>query len=1161
MDNPWLSKYIPAGCLELSADDGNLLPLNLWQSFQLQDWKFFARPDDDLPAAARLSAKVQEALIRLPSLSPILGLWHNRWIQMSFTHIPDTDGIGRIRVYILPQDVDRRIMSTRNELIKLMSHLISQLEYSPACWNGEPNFTHQDHPATRDEELPSGDDTSLLSMFNNVPSPDPHPESEPNPDTRDGMQCLLESQVPGLTTKLYPYQGQSAALMFQREENPGRIIDPRFQLLLDQEGKPWYYDSVTGVVLREPRYYDGVRGGILAEEMGTGKTLICLALILCTKSEPTKVPEPFVAEIPPRTEKPSLMDMAAAAVNKRSVPWKTYFDASAAQFGYDYRQCIDALTAPENRALYKVRSTLVEPRRSNRTAPKIVPPKEVYLSYATLVIVPNNLVKQWQNEISKHTTGLNVIVLVEKEPIPAVTTLLNCDLILFSESRFELIQKERGNGEGPALDIYCPLEYIRFKRCIIDEGHKLGNKGRGWRNDVMRVLDRLEIAARWVVTGTPSRGLYGVEEESSNTNDTPGKKTAKKGRTQSTFRQEREDLQRIGNLAAKYLKVRPWSNTRDEVGDSVADWNVYVMHPEQHAKGHNRKDCLRTALDSLIVRHRLADVSTLLPPVEEKVVLLDGSFQDRLSLNLFSMMIIFNSVQSQRTDMDYFFHERQRKSLIQLVKNLRQACFFGGVFYSVDDIARSLETAEGFLEKKAIPISKDDEDLLREAISFGKLAVKNRLKDISNKFHAMPLYVDDFPSGSGKNWSLDEQEVDGQPICTDAGMVHALQKFLNPCIDAPTSLKLMIESGRLNRQGTAERAQALAAAMDASGQATSQSTQTSALAGNTPLGNDRHSKPKSGSLEKAVSSLTIGNQGVDKDTGSHVRIARPLANTKIISTVSAKLSYLIDSIVKYQDDEQIIVFYDNDNIAYYLAGVLEILQIQHLIYARAGLSPNRRAQYVATFTHNPKFRVLLMDISQAAFGLDMRSASRIYFISPVLNPQVEAQAIGRARRISQQKPVSVETLVLRNSIEEVIVNRRKQMTHAEHNKVKSILDDRLIYQWILNAKIIPMSDEEDGVAQTAMLETPQFVFGRGFGRELHPDDGLVTGSPEAKNDTSAATAAAPRSKIVRLPFNVNRGMKRPHSPSPATGGPQDETEGGEGNEKPSKRRARVAFAV
>lgn len=660
--------------------------------------------------------------------------------------------------------------------------------------------------------------------------------------------------------------------------------------------------------------------------MGTGKTLICLALILCTKGEPTKAPEPFVAEIPPRSGIASLVDMAAAVANKGSIPWKPWFDFKAAQHGYEYRNCLRALSRPQNRALYKVENILVETRRSDRNAPLTPLSREVYLSYVTLIIVPNNLVKQWQNEIKKHTSGLNVLVLVEKQEIPPVTVLLDYDLILFSVSRFEWIQKERSNGEGSALNIYCPLEHIRFKRCIIDEGHKLGNRSQAWKSDIMRVLDRLEIAARWVVTGTPSQGLYGVQDKSSETNDNSNS-TSPTVRSTSTMKQEREDLRRIGNMASKYLKVRPWANTKEEFGDTVANWNIYVMDKEQHSNGHNRRDCLESTLNSLIIRHRLSDVSSLLPPVDEKIVLLDGSFQDRLSLNLFSMMIIFNSVQSQRTDQDYFFHERQRKSLIQLVKNLRQACFFGGVFYSVEDIAKSLDTAKEFLDKKEFPISDEDRVLLKQAISFGNLAVKNRLKNISNKFHSMPLYVENFPGDSGRNWSLDEQEADDQPICTDAGMILALQKFLNPCIDAPTSLQLMIETGRLDQQGAAERAQALTAATEASGGATTQTANAVSLAGNTPLGNDRHSKPKSGILDKAILPSDEGTQSINPFPEGHVKIAEQLAKTRIISTVSAKLSYLIDSIIKYQDNEQIIIFYDNDNIAYYLAGVLEIVRI------------------------------------------------------------------------------------------------------------------------------------------------------------------------------------------------------------------------------------------
>ncbi|KAF2970179.1 hypothetical protein GQX73_g3386 [Xylaria multiplex] len=1026
-------QYIPAGCLLIDVDE-HLIPPNTWALVPTHQWYFFSRRSDNLPAPLALPVQLQDALLATNVLTPFGSLWAQGWIRMAYATQPAAarlHGLRRVRVYVLPHDVNRSTQTSRAELIRSMVTLLRQLEYSNECWLGKDVYTPQA------QQLPNGQysDGSFLinTLFNKIPSPDPHPEAVSDPDLRWAMQCLLESRIPGLVTTLYPYQGRSAALMLQRELEPGRIIDPRLRPVLDQASKAWYCDEVSGLVLKEPRFYDGARGGILAEEMGTGKTLICLALILSTKSEPSKPPDPFIAETPPRQITGSLMDMAAAAANKHSIAWKPYFEACTAQRGYEYQNCIRALTRHENRALYKVKNTLVEPRRSNRIAPRVVPSKDVFLSHLTLIVVPSNLIKQWQDEINKHTTGLNVLVLVNNDPIPSTTELLFYDVILFSESRLERIQKERWNGDGPALDIYCPLEYIHFKRCIIDEGHKLGNGSRAWKSDVMRVIERLEISARWVVTGTPSRGLYGVQlDDLAAINNLTEDNSSQDPQIEVARKQERDDLQRIGNLTAKYLKVRPWANSKSEAGDSVADW-----------------------------------------------------------------------------------------------------------------------------EKKAIPISAEDEDLLRQAIEFGKQAAQNRLKDVSNRFHSMPIYVQDFPGGRGKSWSLDNEETEEGLVCTDAGLIHSLQNFLNPCIDAPTSLQLMIDNGTLDQQGIAERSQALAAACDADQGVTSQTAQSTILAGNTPLGGDYHTTPKSKNLQDSIPNNAEQPLHTRTNPLDHVEIAEPLAKTRIISTVSAKLSYLIDSIIKHQDNEQILIFYDNDNVAFYLASVLEILQIQHLIYSKVGLNAERRAQYVATFTKSPKFRVLLMDISQAAFGLNMQSASRIYFISPVLNPQVMAQAIGRARRISQEKPVSVETLVLRNSIEEVMIDRREHMTQAEHSRIKSILDDGKIKEWIRKPKIHPMTDAKDGLEQTALLSSPQYVFGRGFGRALlHPDEGLITGSPEAKSITNSAKSH----EGVRIPFKLNGGLKRALSPDQAEvvdGKPIDEAAG---HEKPTRRRVQIAWA-
>ncbi|KAH8204791.1 hypothetical protein TruAng_000980 [Truncatella angustata] len=1149
----WSKHYIPAGCLRISTDVAELPPegLTVWTR---GCWHFFDRDDEFIIDHGRyLPRDIQEAFLNSPTLAPFSGLFNAGWIQLSFQN-------SIIRVYIYPHDVDRQAITRPGDarLLKTLSSLLKQLDYSPITWSGSTSSLPWNCPASNLEGTHADDDDcSLLERFNDLPSPDPQLDLvTPNSFNAIAMQGILDSKLPGLRTTLYAHQRRSAAVMLQREVEPGRVVDPRLRYAIDQHKQPWYFDAETGLVLREPRLYDGASGGILAEEMGTGKTLICLAVILATKHLPTEAPDALTVEVPSRPRVGSLIDMAAATINKYSFPWKAFLATTPSEPGEFIKGCVRALQSSKNRAYYELRNALIETRKGGRTeAPR--PSAKIYLSSTSIIIVPNNLVTQWQQEIAKHTSGLKVLTMTDNYvSIPPTSVLLDYDIILISQSCFETNERSRTIPSRWAATTHCPLDYIRFKRCIIDEGHRLGStRGSAWKTDLMRGLERLQVAARWVVTGTPSRGLYGVVSDEDTRQN--GRNELQSHEANAIDNQEREDLLRIGSIASKFLKVRPWSNTRAETGDTPADWRVYVMQPRHYRKSSGRKDCLKATLESLIIRNRLSDVSNHLPPVDERIVLLDGSYQDKLSLNLFSMMIVFNSVQSERTDQDYFFHPRQRKALDQLVNNLKQASFFGGVFYSAGEIETSLKTAQDFLEEKKVPISSKDYELIVAAMEFGRLAAENRLKAASNRFHAVPLYLEHFPGGDGKHWSLDDVDTNEQgPVCTDAGLIHQLQKFLNPCMDAPTSLNRIIENGELALQGDIARQQAAEYAVEAEGQQSASDMQSSSLAGNTTQGIDHHIIQKTNiPSEQAITDALADTAA----TTSDVDIAVPLARTRIISTVSAKLSYLVDAIVKYQDEEQIIVFYENDNVAWYLAGVLEILQIQHLIYTRKGLDATRRAQYVSTFTHNPKFRVLLMDISQAAFGLDMRSASRIYFISPVLNPQVEAQAIGRARRISQKKPVTVETLVLRDSIEEFMVERRKTMTQAEHRKVKSILDDKLMHDWILNAKIIPMPEVgDDNVAQTARLKVPQYVFGRGFGRESHPDADLVMESPTARlKEREAATG--PSTNCLPVPQKLG-GLKRSRTSTPAPGtGPTEYVDPDADHGPKVKKRSRVAF--
>ncbi|KAK3985683.1 hypothetical protein QBC44DRAFT_312043 [Cladorrhinum sp. PSN332] len=1028
-----------------------------------------------------LSSDIQRQLLSSEQLSPFRGLFQEQWIHLAFGMHALENNVGVVRVYILPDDVDnRRIPRSNLALKKARQQLLMQLDFGWPAYMGVPYYRVPfpklwEQQAGATNSAPSPDKESLLDMFNNIPSPSPTPESVNDLDAREVMENIFSSTVPGVKTVLYTYQRRSAALMFQRESQKQQVLDPRLTKVKDQEGKPWYYDAIAGACFKEPRYYDRPCGGILAEEMGSGKTLICLALILATNHIPSAAPDIYRDhEQVTRPRVGSLADMAAACITRNSVPWKRIFTSNGPD-GFNFAGPIAAIHQNSNSYLIPQQSQ----RRIARAKLARLPPRKVRVSHTSLVIVPPNLVQQWRQEISKHTSGLNALVIDKSCVLPSTEQLLEYDMLLFSSTRFERLPLEVDQN---------PLAGIHFKRCIIDEGHKLGNSTLAKQSNLHLVVNMLQISAKWIVTGTPSKGLFGVDDSPKSPKSTRNTKAQKGKRLESSGDLEEDDLKRIGSIAKYYLHMRPWANLISEAGDTPADWSEYVIKPKQSQLSSTRRaSSIKTTLEALIIRHRLSDLGNLLPPVDEKFVYLDGSYQDVLAQNLFSMVIIFNAVQSERTDQDYLFHPRQRKALVELVSNLRQASFFGASFFSPAQIVKSVETAEEFLAKGKVEVSPQDEALLRGAIELGKLALGNSVKTVANQFREVPIHVQNFPWNAGKAWSLDDQDSD--PVCTSSRMVAALQKLVQPLVDAPVSLQMMYESGRFAARAHEERLKALEE-QEPNG-ASSASAKT--LAGNTELGEDNN-----GSKKRRSAILGKGQTVDAKDTEPRgpatpvrtedITIAPPLVKTQLVSTASAKLSYLIDQIVKYQDEEQIIIFYENDNVAYYLAE----LQIQHLIYAR-GLKPERRSQFVATFNDTPKFRVLLMDITQAAFGLDMKSASRIYFINPVLNPQVEAQAIGRARRISQQKPVTVETLVLRGSVEELIVKRRGEMTHAEQWKCRSILDDKPIYEWVLDAKILPLpviKEGKGGEEQMAKLARPQLIFGRDFGRRaLGYDEG------------------------------------------------------------------------
>lgn len=1025
-----------------------------------------------------------------PVLEPLIKLQQYRWIRLELgRHQASEKYLMVFRVYVLPFDVGRKdIPREDTKLRKALFSLIASVDRSRAAWHGFGACIGTQ--SLYESETP--EDDSLFYIFNTLSSPSPNPALITDVYAKDAVDNILQSPpaLPGLKTKLYSYQQTSAATMIQREAHPARSLDPRLEKYEGPTGVAFYLDREAGSLLKDKREYDDARGGILAETMGFGKTLICLAVILSTKGHWPQIPPEYSTGLHPvRPRVTSLAQMAASTIGRKQIPWKTHFEAFRRQ-GEDYESCIKTLE--ENAGYYTV--PVQSAGRVRRGAKDEEEDTKIRLCASTLIIVPANLVGQWQSEISLHLEEGSLSVLVldgYDQQIPPATTLAHYDVILLSQSRFEREQKTIALAEP------CPLLELHFLRLIVDEGHNFASSG--MRTNAMHVLEKMHVERRWIVSGTPSDGLLGAEIGIAATEtsiDGPlenvvafEESLAAIDRTEDALAMERKDLDHLGNIVTSFLGLRPWANQK--IGEDHASWSRYVVPSKD---GRRKARSLRKILESLVVRHRFADLQKAieLPPLHNRVVHLQPCFFDKLSINLFLCSLIANAITSERTDQDYMFHPKNRHQLDRLVTNLRQSAFYWTGFTS-EDVVETNKISINYLNKEDSTQEASDRALLERAIDLGKTTLGSQSWKVLSELNEIGMYVKDFPEQACAAWALNHGGP-LNPLMVGATQLVQAQDYVNK------HLYQSDPADGLSQAGTEALRRAWASAQRRTAM---KEEKASPKKGTVAERRGTKAIPRS-SLSDAPAVRTKRKaedlSGLENVSGPSLGLPQesPLLSTRVTGTVSAKLSYLMNRVAELHRDEKILIFYEGDHIAYYIAQALELIGVQHLIYAN-GLTAKRRGLYMQTFTTKETFRVMLMDLRQAARGLHVACASRVFFVNPVWQPNIEAQAIKRAHRIGQTRPVYVETLVLEGTFEDKLLQRRKAMSSREHQVAqKSLLDDSTMSDIIKNATFIPISQDEleDYQAQMAPLRVPEQLFGR---ITDNPDAALVDAKEPNKN--------------------------------------------------------------
>lgn len=85
-----------------------------------------------------------------------------------------------------------------------------------------------------------------------------------------------------------------------------------------------------------------------------------------------------------------------------------------------------------------------------------------------------------------------------------------------------------------------------------------------------------------------------------------------------------------------------------------------------------------------------------------------------------------------------------------------------------------------------------------------------------------------------------------------------------------------------------------------------------------------------------------------------------------------------------------------------------------------------RQQQAERFQSDPQIPLFLISLKAGGTGLNLTGADTVIFLDPWWNPAIEAQAIGRAHRIGQQKVVTSFKLIARNTVEEKILHLQKR---------------------------------------------------------------------------------------------------------------------------------------
>ncbi|KAK8961787.1 F-box protein [Platanthera guangdongensis] len=556
----------------------------------------------------------------------------------------------------------------------------------------------------------------------------------------------------------------------------------------------------------------------------------------------------------------------------------------------------------------------------------------LYLSGATLVVVPANLVEHWTTQIEKHIRPgqLRVYVWNENRQPGAHNLAWDYDVVITTFNRFS---SEWNPHKKSAL------MQVHWLRVILDEGHTLGSSLSLTNKFQMSIS--LHASNRWILTGTP-------------TPNTPN-----------------SQLSQLHPML-KFLHEEAY-------GQNDKSWEAGILRPFDEHVVEGRTYLLQL-LERIMISARKIDLKNI-PPCNKKVTFLDFTTEHSKSYNELVLTVRRNILMADWNDpshVESLLNPKQWKFRSNTIKNVRLSCCVSGHIKVTDAGHDIQETMDILVQQGLDPFSED------------YVFIKNALLDGCSCFRCKDWCRLPVITPCRHLLCLDCVAMDSEK-CTYPGCNNryemqspeALKRPENPNPKWPVP-KDLIELQPSYKQDD----------WDPDWESTSSSKVAYLI--NKLKDLLRSNLQAHGCVDVIYRSKMLAGQSSDAST--HQEITGPNCD----SCKAEPLKVIVFS----QFLEHIHVIEQQLTIAGIEFGKLY-----------TPLHAFHKMKSLKMFQHDANCTVLLMDGS-AALGLDLSFVTHVFLMEPIWDRSMEEQVISRAHRMGATRPVHVETLAMRSTIEE-----------------------------------------------------------------------------------------------------------------------------------------------